>query len=66
MDCMAIRAECRPGLWDGEGLPADARALVEQIKNTIGVTTTVVIEQPGGVERSLGKMRRVIDKRERS
>ncbi|MBO1079233.1 phenylacetate--CoA ligase [Roseomonas sp. 573] len=65
MDCMAIHAECRPGLWDGEGLLADAKALVEQIKNTIGVTTTVVIEQPGGVERSLGKMRRVIDKRER-
>lgn len=63
MDCMAVHAECRAGLWDGEGLKAEARALVEQIKNTIGITTAVVIEQPGSVERSVGKMRRVIDRR---
>ncbi len=65
MDCMAIHAECHAGLWDGEGLPREARALVEQIKNTIGITTKVIIEQPGGVERSVGKMRRVIDRRSR-
>ncbi|EHM02589.1 phenylacetate-CoA ligase [Acetobacteraceae bacterium AT-5844] len=65
MDCMAIHAECQPGLWDGEGLPREAQALVEQIKNTIGISTKVVIEQPGGVERSMGKMRRVIDRRTR-
>jgi phenylacetate-CoA ligase len=64
MDCMTVHAECRAGLWDGEGLKAEARALVEQIKNSIGITTAVVIEQPGGVERSVGKMRRVIDRRD--
>ena len=64
MDCMTVHAECRAGLWDGEGLKHEARALIEQIKNTIGITTKVVIEQPGGVERSVGKMRRVIDKRD--
>ena len=64
MDCMAVHAECRAGLWDGEGLKQEARALIEQIKNTIGITTKVVIEQPGGVERSVGKMRRVIDRRD--
>jgi phenylacetate-CoA ligase len=63
MDCMAIHAECRAGLWDGEGLKPEARALAEQIKNTIGITATVIIEQPGSVERSVGKMRRVIDRR---
>jgi phenylacetate-CoA ligase len=63
MDCMAIHAECRAGMWDGEALKAESRALVEQIKNTIGITTTVIIEQPGSVERSVGKMRRVIDRR---
>jgi phenylacetate-CoA ligase len=66
MDCMAIHAECRAGLWDGEGLQAEARTLMEQIKNTIGITTTVVVEQPGGVERSMGKMRRVVDRRGQS
>jgi phenylacetate-CoA ligase len=64
MDCMTIHAECRAGLWDGEGLQQEARALIEQIKNTIGISTKVVIEQPGGVERSVGKMRRVIDRRD--
>jgi len=64
MDCMTIHAECRAGLWDGEGLQQESRALIEQIKNTIGISTKVVIEQPGGVERSVGKMRRVIDRRD--
>ncbi|MBO1074108.1 phenylacetate--CoA ligase PaaK [Roseomonas marmotae] len=63
MDCMTIHAECRAGDWDGEGLKQEAGALIEQIKNTIGITTRVVIEQPGSVERSIGKMRRVIDRR---
>jgi phenylacetate-CoA ligase len=63
MDCMTIHTECHAGLWDGEGLPREAKLLEEQIKNTIGITTKVVIEQPGGVERSMGKMRRVVDQR---
>ena len=33
------------------------------IKATIGVSTSVVVRDPGAIERSAGKARRVIDKR---
>ncbi|GIG67057.1 phenylacetate--CoA ligase PaaK [Phytomonospora endophytica] len=39
------------------------RRLAERIKGTIGVTAAVRIVAVGGVERSAGKMRRVVDER---
>jgi phenylacetate-CoA ligase len=33
------------------------------VKNTIGVSVTVDVTEPGTVERSVGKMRRIIDTR---
>jgi phenylacetate-CoA ligase len=36
---------------------------VARIKDTIGLTTHVVVEPPGTVERSVGKARRVLDRR---
>ncbi len=63
MDEMTVRVEARPDAWDGAGLRAEAQAVVTQIKNTIGLTLTVVVEPPGTLERSVGKARRVVDKR---
>jgi phenylacetate-CoA ligase len=37
--------------------------LTERIKNTIGVTVTASVLDPESIERSAGKMRRVIDHR---
>ena len=59
MDDMLIRVEARP---DAYGL-ADPRALAAAIKDRIGITASVEIVPPGGIERSLGKARRVIDRR---
>jgi phenylacetate-CoA ligase len=39
------------------------RELATLVKNTIGVTVTVDVIDPDGVERSMGKMRRIIDQR---
>ena len=44
-------------------LEAEAKLVVARIKDTIGLTTRVVIEPPGAVERSMGKARRVLDRR---
>jgi phenylacetate-CoA ligase len=44
---------------------AVGRALQERIKNLVGVSTRVSVGEPGSVERSAGKARRVIDKRPR-
>jgi phenylacetate-CoA ligase len=63
LDDLTIHAEARPEHWDGAGLLSEAEAVVTYVKNTIGVTTRVVIEPPGTLERSVGKAKRVIDNR---
>ena len=65
MDQMAVHVEARAGHWDGEGLLGEAKLVTNLIKSTIGVTTRVVVEPPGRLERSLGKVKRVIDNRAR-
>ena len=42
---------------------ASAAELAHLVKNLIGVTAKITVTDPGGVERSQGKARRVIDKR---
>ncbi len=42
---------------------AEARALEHNVKSYIGVTTTVKVVEPGKIERSQGKAKRVIDLR---
>jgi phenylacetate-coenzyme A ligase PaaK-like adenylate-forming protein len=34
-------------------------------KNTIGVSAATMVQDPGTIERSMGKMRRIIDERPR-
>ena len=66
MDQMAVHVEARPEHWDGEGLMDEAKVVMGVIKNTVGVTTRVVVEPPGTLARSLGKVKRVIDSRART
>jgi phenylacetate-CoA ligase len=37
--------------------------LAQLVKSTIGVTVTVDVVEPDGIERSVGKMRRIVDRR---
>jgi len=50
------------GAADGERAGV---TLAHLIKSLIGVTASVKVLQSGGVERSLGKARRIVDKRPR-
>ncbi|MGB3272320.1 MAG: phenylacetate--CoA ligase PaaK [Xanthobacteraceae bacterium] len=63
MDEMTIKAEARPERWDGNGLPEHARLVAISIKNTIGISTRISVVAPATLERSLGKAKRVIDRR---
>lgn len=63
MDQMAIHAEARPEHWSAGDLLEEAQLVIQTIKSTIGLTTRVIIEPPGTLERSVGKIRRVIDNR---
>jgi phenylacetate-CoA ligase len=63
MDELTIHAEARPERWDGDGLIDRAERIILHIKNTIGVSARVKIVAPATLERSLGKAKRVYDRR---
>ena len=62
LDELAIVVECRPGIGE-EKRRACGMELGERVKNRIGITAAVEIRAEGGVERSLGKAKRVYDRR---
>jgi phenylacetate-CoA ligase len=62
LDDLLVRVEAREALGGG----AEARSaqnLVLRLKGMCGLSATVDVLPPGSIERSLGKARRVIDKR---
>ncbi|MCI4065802.1 phenylacetate--CoA ligase [Micromonospora sp. R77] len=62
MDTLTVLVERRAGAPADQAERAGA-TLVEQVKSTIGVSVTVRVIEPDGVERSMGKMRRIVDQR---
>lgn len=66
MDKLSVRVETRPGL-DPQSAEAQAaaRALQKDVKVFVGTSIGVELRPEGGVERSLGKARRVVDQRPR-
>jgi phenylacetate-CoA ligase len=63
MDELTIIAEARHESWDGRGLIDHADRISTHIKNSIGITAKVRAVAPDTLERSLGKAKRVYDKR---
>jgi phenylacetate-CoA ligase len=62
LDTLTVRVERRP---DAETANAEraGNELALRVKQTIGVSVDVDVVEPNTVERSLGKMRRIIDER---
>ena len=63
MDEVAVHVEARPEFYAPGGMDGEAAVVMARIKDTVGLTTRVIIEAPGAVERSLGKARRLVDRR---
>ncbi|PSO17931.1 phenylacetate--CoA ligase PaaK [Bradyrhizobium sp. MOS003] len=63
MDELTIIAEARSESWDGRGLLDHADRISTHIKNTIGISSRVQVVAPATLERSLGKAKRLYDKR---
>ncbi len=62
MDNMEIQVEALPDA----GYPAREAAtdkLIQSVKDTIGISAKVSVVEPGTIERSVGKARRVLDRR---
>lgn len=62
LDTMTVLCEVRPGVPEDRAISAAAE-LGRRIKVTIGVTATVEVGPAGSVARSVGKARRVVDRR---
>ena len=62
LDDLLVRVEARMVL-EGEAAGRSAQDLARRLKGMCGLSAGVEIAAPGAVERSMGKARRVIDKR---
>lgn len=62
LDTMTVVVE-RRGSADAADAAAAGDQLQQLVKNRIGVTVAVSVVEPAAVERSLGKMRRIVDRR---
>jgi phenylacetate-CoA ligase len=62
LDELTVKVERAAGVGHADGDKAGA-TLADRIKNLIGITAVVQVVQQGGIERSLGKAKRIVDKR---
>jgi phenylacetate-CoA ligase len=62
LDALTVKVERRPGVEPAAAAAAGVE-LIKLVKNTIGVSVGVDVIEPDGVERSVGKMRRIVDER---
>lgn len=64
LDQLAVRVECRAEVDAGERDQL-GRVAERRIKTALGVSAKVHLEEPGAIERSAGKARRIVDLRSR-
>jgi phenylacetate-CoA ligase len=65
MDNMTVHAEALPAAASEAARAASAKELSHHIKSVIGVTTKVLVHEPGHVARSEGKAKRIVDHRKK-
>ncbi len=59
---LTVLAESNQTLGDSERLELEKR-ISKRIKDNIGTTAKIEVRAPGGIERSVGKARRIVDTR---
>jgi phenylacetate-CoA ligase len=64
LDELTVAVECRPEVQPGSPAARDAaEKLSHEIKSYIGTSARIDLRPSGGIERSLGKAKRVVDQR---
>ncbi|MFI9828900.1 phenylacetate--CoA ligase PaaK [Streptomyces sp. NPDC051913] len=63
LDALTVRAEARPDAT-AEEREAAVRSIAAAVKDGIGVSVTVEVVAPESLERSVGKIRRIVDLRD--
>ncbi|MFI1000310.1 phenylacetate--CoA ligase PaaK [Streptomyces galbus] len=64
LDALTVRAEARPDASPDDRVSA-ARSIAAAVKDGIGVSVAVEIVDPESLERSVGKIRRLVDERDK-
>ena len=63
LDSLRVLVEARPSHADGADRDAQGALLTAHIRSVIGIGVEVAVGEPGSVERSAGKAKRVVDLR---
>lgn len=63
LDELTVRVEARRYSAQAEGRTALAARLSNSIKNNLGIGCGVELVEPGNIERSIGKAKRIVDLR---
>ncbi|MET0278628.1 MAG: phenylacetate--CoA ligase PaaK [Pseudorhodoplanes sp.] len=63
LDIATLLVEARPETHGAAARDAEAATLAAHIRNNVGIGMKVMVQDPGAIERSAGKARRVVDKR---
>ncbi|MHB1501299.1 MAG: phenylacetate--CoA ligase PaaK [Candidatus Dormibacteria bacterium] len=63
MDEMTVRVEAVPGAASAESRDRLRDELIARVKHGVGVTVDADVVEPGSLERSLGKAKRILDLR---
>ena len=63
LDELTVVVEAKPGAADDETRRAAGRDLAGRIRSLIGISSKVTVGEPGSIERSAGKAKRIVDLR---
>ncbi|WP_299813398.1 phenylacetate--CoA ligase PaaK [uncultured Roseibium sp.] len=63
LDVMTVHVEALPGAASGDQRARSSKELAHHIKSVVGVSAVINVTEPGAVERSAGKAKRVVDNR---
>jgi phenylacetate-CoA ligase len=63
LDELKVVVEAKPEAAEAASLAAAGKELAHHVKSRIGVSAEIIVLEPGKVERSLGKAKRIIDLR---
>ena len=66
MDAMTVVVEARRAAAEDAEREMGAHELAHHVKSVVGVTVGVRVVEPGGVDRSQGKAKRIVDLRPKS
>jgi phenylacetate-CoA ligase len=65
LDALTVEVEADPAA-PGESRSPAAAAVARAVKDTVGVSVDVTVVDPGTLPRSVGKLQRLLDQRERA